>query len=115
MGCHSQNCPECGAAPGELHKPRCDVEQCPECGRQKLSCGCKTHRPRLAWKGVWPGVSECRAFGWFAKLIQGSGWKSCKESEKGATEDIGRLYAEATWNPDLQQFQLPEKHRGRHC
>ena len=32
-------CHDCGAAPGELHMARCDMEQCPICGNQLLSCG----------------------------------------------------------------------------
>ena len=33
-------CPDCGAGPGELHVPGCEVEQCPACGGRVISCDC---------------------------------------------------------------------------
>jgi hypothetical protein len=33
-------CHDCGVAPGELHKPGCDVEQCARCGMQAIGCDC---------------------------------------------------------------------------
>ena len=68
----TERCPDCGASPGEFHQPACDVEQCPYCGGQLLSCDCRRRPPlddRMPWTGVWPGVAECRKFGWFAKLV----------------------------------------------
>ena len=35
-----RSCYDCGAKPGELHEPGCDVETCPRCGSQMISCGC---------------------------------------------------------------------------
>jgi Zn finger protein HypA/HybF involved in hydrogenase expression len=33
-----EECPDCGAERGEIHKNGCDVEQCPVCGSQLISC-----------------------------------------------------------------------------
>lgn len=60
------NCYDCGAKPGELHDPGCDVERCPECGYQFISCGCKNEdikHPRLHWTGVWPGEENAKELG----------------------------------------------------
>ena len=35
-----RNCHDCGAKPGELHKPGCDTERCPRCGYQAIGCEC---------------------------------------------------------------------------
>lgn len=64
-----RNCPDCGAKPGEVHQPGCDIERCSVCGSQYLSCDC-TNRERLEhdpafarWTGFWPGELEARALG----------------------------------------------------
>jgi hypothetical protein len=31
-------CGDCGAEPGDLHVPFCDLEPCPKCGAQALTC-----------------------------------------------------------------------------
>lgn len=36
----TQNCHDCGAAPGALHEYGCDVEVCPFCGHQMIGCTC---------------------------------------------------------------------------
>jgi len=55
-----ETCHDCGAKPGEIHQPGCDVERCSACGGQRLSCCCKgEHDPVYAvWKGIWPGKAE---------------------------------------------------------
>jgi hypothetical protein len=100
-----KTCPDCGVNPGENHKSGCDVERCPACGRQRLSCGCRTKRKPLPWTGEWPGVAECREFGWYAYCPgDGSGWHPCTKDHPGAKEDLNLLYVQARWNPRLGRF-----------
>lgn len=105
-------CPKCGVAPGEIHAEGCDIERCPYCGGQLLSCLCPASErgvpddDRMAWTGEWPGVAECREFGWYAKLVEGKGWVRCKASERGACADLNRLHdpKEARWDRGKKRF-----------
>jgi len=99
-----ENCPDCLAAPGTNHKSRCDIEQCPVCGGQKASCDCDRKGESLPWTGIWPGVAECREWGWFAKLVEGQGWISCSAKDKDAFPDINRLHSDAIWDRSLGRF-----------
>lgn len=101
-------CPDCGAAPGTLHEEGCDIERCPECGGQRLSCACEITAPRLPWTGLWPGVAECREFGWYAKLLPGRGWVPCGKGDRQAHEDLNRLHAQAIWSRERGRFVLPD-------
>ncbi len=38
-----QICGDCGAAPGQLHVPECEVEQCPICRSQRAGCDCEVN------------------------------------------------------------------------
>jgi len=108
------NCPACGVPRGDHHEIGCDIEQCPYCGGQLISCDCGRIPPlddRMAWSGVWPGVTECREFGWYARLVPGQGWLSCPPDEPGATEDLNRLYAEAVWDRIEKRFIRRRKRR----
>lgn len=97
-------CPDCGVSPGEQHLDGCDVEPCPSCGGQLLSCNCQDVSARLPWTGEWPGIAECREFGWYDKLIAGQGWVSCSAEDDGARHDLNRLYRDARWDKDQARF-----------
>jgi len=36
----SRDCRDCGAKPGDMHVPGCDVERCARCGGQQIGCEC---------------------------------------------------------------------------
>src|SRR5947209_20394498 len=100
-------CPDCDAAAGDFHRLGCDIEQCPYCGRQLISCLCRRKPPlddRMRWSGIWPGVVECREFGWYARRAPGKGWESCRKEDEGAMEDLNRLHTEARWNRKAKRF-----------
>jgi hypothetical protein len=102
-------CPDCGAAPGGLHAPGCDVEQCPYCGGQLISCGCGPSEggvpadDRLPWAGEWPGQRECRELGWYARRAP-VGWAPCPADAPGAIPDLNRLHTEAVWDREGKRF-----------
>jgi hypothetical protein len=111
------NCPDCGAKTGELHRLGCDVEPCPRCGRQLLSClhyllGGAQPPPdeeRLPWTGERPGERECRAFGWWAKRDPaGPGYVPCGPDDPEAEPDLNRLRKEAVWDRGRKRFLRKE-------
>lgn len=106
-----RNCPDCVAKPGDLHEIGCDVERCPDCGGQYISCHCKewdTPTPRLPWTGEWPGVAECREFGWYSiRNPSGPGYVPVPAGTPGATEDLNRLCSgEARWDREKGRWVL---------
>ena len=110
---NSENlCHDCGAKPGEVHLDGCDVERCPACGGQMISCECSNETideyPRLPWTGEWPGVSECREFGWYARLVPGQGWVPCDKNDIGASEDLNMLCVDAGWDAKRGKFVLSD-------
>lgn len=116
-------CHDCGVAPGEMHLSGCDVERCPNCGGQLISCDCFYERlsrrlAALPWTGEWPGVAECREFGWYCypaeieRYITDDlfvhAYKRCGPDHPDATEDLNRLYEEAVWDRSRGRFVLRE-------
>ena len=68
------NCHDCGAKPGECHKPGCDVERCSHCGGQFIQCGCDQHDETFArWTGIWPGKAEADHLGMDLNQFEASG------------------------------------------
>lgn len=134
------SCHDCGAKPGQLHDLGCDTERCPLCGGQMLQCysvircpSCRdafvvsvcvtddggyptpiTNEMRLPWTGEWPGLGECREFGWYSYFdsgwsdpVTGSAWHRCGPEHEGAGPDLNRLHGpEAEWSRDLKRFVL---------
>ena len=80
-----------------------------------LSCSCEEDQKyfafvhtRLPWTGEWPGETECREFGWYAKIVKGQqGWVTCDKDDPDATEDLNRLHTDAIWSKDAGRFLLP--------
>ena len=57
-------CHDCATAPGQPHRPGCDVEVCSVCGGQRLQCRCRGHDRAFArWTGLWPGKAEATMLG----------------------------------------------------
>jgi len=102
-------CPDCDMAIGEYHLSNCESEQCPRCGGQLLSCGCEFdwyHFSKIPWRGLLPGVAECREYGLYARLLPGKGWTPCAKSDHGATEDLKRLFTEGQWDIKKQKWLI---------
>jgi hypothetical protein len=110
-GLNSDNCPDCGVAPGKHHILDCDIEQCPECGTQLFTCSCPyepTEADRLPWTGTWPGVKECQEYGWYSRRVS-CGWESCGPDDFGdVTEDLNRLRKEAVWDRATKRYVRPD-------
>lgn len=105
-----QRCHDCNVAPGGTHHWGCDTERCTVCKGQLLVCACEDHEPDKArWLGVWPGTIECKARGWYSRLVRcdnrehisrqelidnrppcGVDRVPCGADDEGASPDVGR-------------------------
>ena len=109
-----KNCPDCHAGLGEIHRDGCDVEACPACGGQLLSCDCPSNSPqwkerwearRIAWSGEFPGVAECREFGWWCQRNpDGPGYVPVPAGTPGAYYNLNKLAVDATWDADAGRW-----------
>jgi hypothetical protein len=93
--------------PIEYHQEGCDVARCWWTGIQLLQCDYTDHGPQAhntRWTGEWPGVEECRDYGWFVVLVPGRGWVECNPWDEGATEDLNRLISTCDWSVPDQRW-----------
>jgi hypothetical protein len=64
---------------------------------------------RMPWTGEWPGIAECREYGFWAvfgpDLIPPQwGWVPVPVGTPEATEDLNRLNRECRWDADVQRW-----------
>lgn len=111
-----RSCNDCGAQPGTSHEDGCDIARCMETGLQRIQHDCGPHCDTCLcqscdddiWTGEWPGVAECREYGWYSFFgpdYGQTGWIRCAPDHPAATEDLNRLQTECTWNPDRKRWQ----------
>lgn len=63
-------------------------------------------RPHLlSWDGTWPGVRECREYGFWSKLTD-EGWQKCSVDDPEASEDLNTLVMRCVWNKEQKRYVL---------
>ena len=68
------------------------------------------HR-RMKWAGIWPGVLECREYGfwclWGPDMTPPQlGWVVVPPGTQGAKESLNTLAERTVWDPDRQKYVL---------
>lgn len=67
-------------------------------------------RPHLIpWDGVWPGVRECREYGFWSKWVDGTGWVECDANDPEAREDLNKLAMLSKWDKDQKRYIVSQK------
>jgi len=61
----------------------------------------------LKWDGVFPGIRECREYGFWCKWE--NGWRPCAESDPAATEDLNTLAERTVWDEVQKRRVLKEE------
>ena len=103
-----KSCQDCAAEPGQPHTYGCDTARCLQTGHQRLSCGFRHDHGHDIWSGEWPGVAECREFGWYSKFT-GQGWVRCGPDDPDGGEDLNRLHelgGECHWDRKAARWVL---------
>jgi hypothetical protein len=106
------HCPDCGAAPGELHKNTCDQTICPACGSLYFTCGCPDEAikglPQVPWRGEPPAITACKEYNLYIRDIPGKWNVPCSGDDEGAREDLDRLYTQGAWDVSRQKWAMPQ-------
>ncbi len=111
-------CGDCRVEPGTAHDSGCDIARCMKTGQQRIQCDDCDHCesctcepcPDDIWSGEWPGVAECREFGWwcyFGPDYGETGWIRCAADDPRATPDLSRLMVEARWDSATKRWVKP--------
>lgn len=111
----NRDCRQCGAAPGERHRPielgdgshaYCDLARCRQTGTQLIQCEGELHEFKGRWYGehegdcgpdVWdgeyPGVKQARELGLFTDHLG-----------MGLTEDLNELVGNSDWDAEKERY-----------
>lgn len=93
-------CPQCAAAPGELHKEWDTIARCYETGEQLVACESEHDNTcwPSRWDGEYPGVKQCRALGMYFT-----------DPRIGVTEDLNKFAViPKDWNRETQSWDIPD-------
>jgi hypothetical protein len=60
------------------------------------------------WTGEWPGVVECREFGFWSYWSDDDGWVRCTADHPQASEDLNTLVSWCRWDRAAGRWVLPD-------